>query len=126
MRPLLPLVGVLALSACAAPTSDGPTKAAGARECFWANSVNGFTDAGPNHVRVNVGASEVWELELFGGCPDVDWAQRIAVVSRGSSRICSGLDAELIVPEISGRDARRCSVRSVRKLTPEEAAAPRR
>jgi len=117
---LLPL-GLLA--ACSAePPAAG---VAGAQQCFWNSQVTGFSDAGPDRAIVNIGSRESWELELSPGCPDVDYAQRIALVARGGSRICSGSNVELVVPDTSRTSARRCLVRSVRKLSAEEAAAVR-
>ena len=52
----------------------------------------------------------------------VDWAERIAITSRGSSTICEGYDAEVVSPsQAFGRQ--RCLVRNVRKLTAAEVSA---
>lgn len=111
------------LAACTAqPVAEG---ASAAPQCFWNSQVTGFSDAGPDQAIVNIGSRESWALELSPGCPDVDYAQRIALVARGGSRICSGSNVELVVPDASGTSARRCLVRSVRKLSAEEAAAVR-
>ena len=48
---------------------------------------------------------------------------KIGIVSRGSQRICSGRDAELLVPSPSG--LQRCPVVGVRQLTPPEVEAYR-
>jgi hypothetical protein len=58
---------------------------------------------------------------MFGPCPDIDWNQRIALISRSGSTICTGMDAEVVTRSPIG--PQRCPVRSVRKLTPEEIAA---
>lgn len=87
--------------------------------------MTGFSDAGPDRAIVNVGLRESWELELSPGCPDVDYAQRIGIVSRGGSRICTGANVELVVPDASDSGPRRCLVRKVRKLSDEEAASVR-
>lgn len=115
----------LGLSACAgaAPTPDQTAAAPARRQCFWARNVNGFNAVDRETVRVNVGASQVWELKLFGTCLDVDWATAIGIRGRGSDRICSGLDAEIVVPDSLGRTPQRCQVESVRRVTPEELAA---
>ena len=117
----------LLVGACTNPLGDdmGATAHRNARECFWASSVTSFSDAVPNRALVSVGRRDTWELELSPGCPDVDYAMRLGIVSRGSDRICSGIDAELLVPPVSGRGLQRCLVRNVRKLSPEETAAAR-
>jgi hypothetical protein len=94
---------------------------AGARQCFWAQQVNGFASSDDRIVNVRVGARDVYQLEMFGRCPDVDWNERIALVSRGSSHICTGLQAEIISQTTIG--PQRCPVRSMRKLTPDEVEA---
>jgi hypothetical protein len=116
---LLPAVG------CAS-SPQVPAAASGGRECFWASQVTSFSDAGEDRALVHIGTRETWELTLSRGCPDVDWAMRIGIRARGGERICRGRPAELLVPDASGSGLQRCQVRSVRKLSPEEAAAARR
>ncbi|VXC85305.1 DUF6491 family protein [Sphingomonas sp. AX6] len=117
---------LLPLALLAACTSELPAAGvAGAQQCFWNSQVTGFSDAGADRAIVNIGSRESWELELSPGCPDVDYAQRIGIVSRGGSRICTGANVELVVPDASGSNTRRCLVRGVRQLSPEEAAAVR-
>lgn len=91
------------------------------RQCFWTHQVTNFASSDNRIVNLRVGVKDVYQLEMFGHCNDVDWTQKIAVVSRGGSSICSGLDAEIIAPSTLG--PQRCPVRSVRKLTVEEAKA---
>lgn len=118
------LPALLAAASCTVP--PGASTARDARqECFWASGVTGFNDAGPNRALVNIGRQATWELTLSPGCPDVDWAMNIGIRSRGTQRICSGVDAELLVPNASERGFQRCLVRDVRKLSPQEAAAAR-
>ncbi|MDB5456914.1 MAG: hypothetical protein JWP92_2499 [Caulobacter sp.] len=113
------LLAVLAL--CAGTADAAPKKASPARQCFYANNVNGFSAVDDEHVYVRVGVKDVYAFKMFGRCPDVDWSWRLGLVSRGGGFICSGFDAELIVPSSIG--TQRCPVRDIRKLTPEEVAA---
>lgn len=112
------LIGLTALSASCAGASQS---SASGRQCFHANQVNGFAAQTDRIVNVRVGVRDVYQFELMGSCPDVRWNQKLGVRSRGSSLICSGLDAEIISPTSIG--PQRCPVRSVRQLTPEEIAA---
>jgi hypothetical protein len=108
---------MLAIAAPALPhAADSPQSR---RACFWPSQVSGFGDAGPDKAILRIGARERWELTLSPGCPDVDWAMRIGIRARGGERVCEGRPAELIVPEESGTGARRCLVRTVRKLPAE-------
>lgn len=95
------------------------------RQCFWANRVTNFASDNDRTVNVRVGVKDVYQFEMLGGCPDVEWSNKIAIVSRGSNSICTGLDAEIVAPGPIG--PQRCFVRTVRKLTPAEVAGlPRR
>ncbi|MBL8770843.1 MAG: hypothetical protein JNK30_05625 [Phenylobacterium sp.] len=125
-RHALSLAAALAALATAAPaaaaTPADTGAAAGARkQCFWTRQINNFASVDDRIVNVRVGVKDVYQFEMFGRCSEVDWAQNIAVRSRGSSYICSGLDAEIITPSTLG--AHRCPVRTVRKLTAEEVKA---
>lgn len=111
--------GLLAGGAHAAPADK--TAAKPQRQCFWTDRINSFAAPDDKTVNVRVGVKDVYQMELFAPCPEVDWSQRIAVRSRGSSHICSGLDAEVIAPSSIG--PQRCAVRTVRKLSEAEIKA---
>lgn len=116
---LLAATGLLAGSAAAAP--EKPAAKPANRSCFWTHQINSFAAPDDLTVNVRVGVKDVYQLELFARCPEVDWNQSIAIRSRGSSHICSGLDAEVISPSSIG--PQRCAVRSVRKLSEAEIKA---
>lgn len=122
----LALLAALAIGLSAA----GETPSTGAappaqRQCFWSHDVHNFAYAPPDRVNLRVGVRDVYELTLFGECSDIDHANVLRFDTHGFSSVCSGLDIDLIVPTTLG--PRRCQVRSLRKLTPEEVAAlPRR
>ncbi|MFN3511839.1 MAG: DUF6491 family protein [Phenylobacterium sp.] len=125
-RYLLPLAlaagAVLSTAGAAAAQAADPQPAAKAdRQCFWTRNVSGYTPVDDQTVNVRVGVRDVYRMELMGICPDVDWSHQIGLVSRGGSHICTGLDATIVVNGPLG--PQRCPVKSIRKLTPEEAAA---
>jgi hypothetical protein len=91
------------------------------QQCFFARNANGFAAPDQKTLYIRVGVRDVYQFEMFGTCPDMDWSQRIALISRGSDWICSGMDAEVVTRSPIG--PQRCPVRSVRKLTPPEIAA---
>jgi hypothetical protein len=91
------------------------------RSCFRAQDIDGFNAVDKETVDVSVGVRDVYRLTLFAPSPDIDWTQRIGVESRGSSWICSGVDATIIVPGVIG--VQRYPVTAIRKLTPEEIKA---
>lgn len=123
--PLLIAVTGLVAAGCASGQSTGEAPRTPTRECFSARSVHGFNPVGRDAVDVRVGANRRYRLELVGYCPDVDWSWRVALRTRGgSSWICRGMDAELIIPSPTG--PQRCLVSAVRRLTPEEIEDSRR
>jgi hypothetical protein len=109
---------LLALSATAASAAD---KAPARNDCFWTRNANGFAAQDDHTLNVRVNSRDVYQFEMMGHCPDMDWNNRIALVSRGGDNICTGMDAEVVTRSPIG--PMRCPVHSVRKLTPEEIAA---
>lgn len=128
MRPLPLLAAALSATFLAACAGDGaPAMASGgaatapARQCFFANAVTSFKAVGDRAVNVRVSVDDVYRLELLAPCPDIDWANEIALQAHAGDSICTGLDATIVSPSSAG--LRRCEVRSVRRLTPDEVAA---
>jgi hypothetical protein len=115
---LLALAGAPAAQAAKSPTepANGSRK-----QCFWTRDVNNFAAADEHIVNVRVGVKDIYQFEMLGRCPDVDWNQSVALVSRGSDYICSGIDAELVTHSPIG--PMRCPVKNIHKLSPAEIAA---
>jgi len=128
MKPILLAAAVLGLLAGCAEEYEpvSASRMSGPNDCFRAGSVRTFTPRGDRFVDVRMTRRRQYRLELAGYCPDVDWSQQIALRTRGgSSWICRGMDAEIIVPDrVSG--PQRCLVTDVRRLTPAEIEAERR
>jgi hypothetical protein len=133
IAPALALAIVPGVSTSPGPVDRGYFQSAAAaqsrpaRDCFSARSVNGFRPVGRRYeaVDVTISRNRQYRLTLAGYCPDVDWSLRLALRTRGgSSFICAGLDAEILVPSPTG--LQRCAVTEVRRLSPQEIAAARR
>jgi len=115
------LLSLAAASASCAADSKG-SRSNTNRACFHASQINGFAAQSDRIVNVRVGVRDVYQFELFAPCPDVRWNQALGVrTRRGSSFICSGLDAEIISRTPIG--PQRCPVTNIRRLTPEEITA---
>ena len=121
---LLPLA---ALCACVAESGESGTMGAaaqqGGRQCFRPQDVNSFSPEGDDVVYLRVGANRYYRAEILGTCPDIDFAQSVAIRSRGTNWVCQGLDAEFFVPGPLGTD--RCPITSLRRLTDAEVEAYR-
>jgi len=117
---------LLATGASAPVAVAKPAAKYDAQQCFYTRNVTSFAAPDEKTLYVRVGVRDVYRFDMFGPCPDIDWNQRVALVSRASSWICNGMDAE-VVTHRTGLGPQRCQVQSMRKLTPEEVAAlPRR
>jgi hypothetical protein len=119
MRRLIALAALCAIGPLAGAAQAKPPP--GDRACFHASNVSGFRAPDDKTVYVRVGVRDIYQMEMMGSCPQIDWAEKIGIRTRGSEFICSGLDADLISPTSIG--PQRCPVRMLRKLSPEEAKA---
>ncbi len=119
-------VAAVTLAAFAAPnparSAPPPNKTAGGRQCFFHDMANGFSAPDDHTVYIRAGVHDVYKLDLFGPCPNVDWTFRIAIVNRGSSWVCTGDTIDLIVHD-PGLGRQRCMGKVVAKLTPDEIKA---
>jgi hypothetical protein len=111
---------LLTLAATAASAADTSAP----NQCFWARNVTSFAAPDDHTVYVRVNLRDVYRLDLMVSCPDVDWNNRVALVSShgAGGSICNALDAE-IVSHATGIGRQRCPVKTLTKLTPEEIAA---
>lgn len=124
MRSFILLAATLLSSSCADQPVNTVTNATaeGTRECFFGSQISGFKDDGQDRVLVRLGFREAYALTLAAGCPPVNLATSIGIVSRGGDRICIGRPAELVVPRASGSGSQRCLVSNIRKLSDTELA----
>lgn len=114
-----------ALILAALIAASGPASAASPhRQCFWPRSVQNLTVMNDRTVFARVQGREVFRLELFTPCRDIDWSRHMDLRSRTGGTICEGrgLGVELVARTSRGRH-RRCSVGGIRRLTPDEVAA---
>ncbi|MDO1557962.1 DUF6491 family protein [Brevundimonas sp. 2R-24] len=124
----LAAAAAFAVASCApmyGPGSDPGMSSSAPRQCFFVNQVAGFSSTDDRNVYLRVGVNDIYHVQIIGHCPDIDWSSRIGIQPRGGgSSVCTGFDADLIVPRLGG-GVDRCLIRSVRKLSDAEAAALR-
>ena len=125
----LSLSAVALLTVSCAPTATTGERAeapARSRQCFSVQQVTNFRQGRPDQVFLRVGRNDVYELNAAGGCRDLDFANRLAIVpdmgGMAGSRLCTDDWARVIVPG-STSAAEVCRVRISRKLTAEEIEA---
>ena len=124
--PLVAVATALLAAGCTTTEQSGSSSAtARGDQCFSAGLARSFRPAGRDAVDVEVNRRSVYRLSLGAGCLDINWAERVALRSRGGgSFICSADDAELIVPSSIGPD--RCLVTDIRRLSEAEIQESRR
>jgi len=116
-------IGVATLAACAQQAASAPAAASSGRECFNARNISSFTAQGESTIDIQAGVRRYYRLQIAGVCTNVNWARKLAVVTRsGSSWICQGFDADLVIDD-PGTGPQRCLVSSVRRLSDAEARA---
>jgi hypothetical protein len=110
----------------AAPASGAPGAAQprSGRSCFWARNIRDFRSVDNRTAYVRVSGNDIYALEFFAPCRNVNWAHRVSLRSRTGSSICEGRGNAVSVFVRSGGSWReRCTVNNVRKLTADEIAA---
>jgi hypothetical protein len=132
MRSVTTLVALMipsVLAACAPMSGDATQTASEARaerQCFNISQVDNFRQGRISEVYLKVGRSDVYRLDAAGGCNDLDFAYRLAILPDGAglsgSRLCTDDWARLVVPG-STTPASVCRVRVSKRLTTEEVAA---
>ncbi len=118
---LLSLLAVAGLGVPAVAQAADTAPRQATRSCFRAADVENFSAADDRTVYLRANRKQVYRLDMFGSCPDVDWAWRIGIKNRGSSWICSAMDATLITRSSAG--VRQCAVSKLTLMTPEEVEA---
>jgi len=120
--------GAFAALASCAPVADGDMAREApprARQCFSVQQVDNFVQGRPEQVFLRVSRNDVYELNAAGGCPGIDFANRMALLPDGAlagSRICTDDWARVVVPGSTSQNSI-CRVRVSRKLTADEVAA---
>lgn len=128
--PAFAALGIFTFLASCAPVADGGMAAGGeaparARQCFNVGQVRNYEQGRPDQVFLRVGRNDVYELTAAGGCPDMDFAQQMALIPDGGtvgSRLCTDDWARVVVPG-SNTQTTVCRVRISRLLTADEVAA---
>ncbi len=117
-------IAVLLVTGCASTNSDQQRASNANHQCFFASSVNNFAAVDPRTVNVRVG-SDVYRLDLMNSCRNVTMNQRMSLVSRTGSSVCTGptMGTTLVTRGVNGQQ--RCQVRNVTLLTPAEVEALR-
>ena len=119
-----------ALAACAdypAPMASAqPAASSAGSQCFDYADMRGHTFSPDNRtIYLNIADREVFQLDVDGTClGGAISGDPLVIVRRGGSgpSVCSPVDLDISVKG-AGDVTKQCIVRSIRRLTPAEAAA---
>jgi hypothetical protein len=124
------VAGAAALLAAGAALAQGaPSTAPAAKAappyspCFFITQWDGWKAPSENVIYLGVNMHDVYQADLSVGSPQLMWPDVHLVHDvHGSNSVCSPLDLQLYVADSHGFRAP-IIVKSLRKLSPEEAAA---
>lgn len=113
------LAAAMAASASAAPASKPEAPRA---PCFRLSDLGGHRIAAPDTLYYSVRRKEVYKFTFSGSClAGVTNSDPLILEPLGaSSQICKPMDLNL---GVGGPVSRRCIIKSIERLTPEQAAA---
>jgi hypothetical protein len=115
---------VLAAAAASAPLAVSSASAQG-RQCFRAQDWHGSSAGGPRDIYIRVGMHDIWRLAMAQDCPGAQFPGPVSIgdLVTGSNEICSAIDLQITVAPLGGSNHSACIVKSINKLSPEEAKA---
>jgi hypothetical protein len=91
------------------------------KTCFFNRQVSNFTARDEKTLYLKAGR-EVYRLDMFGRCMDMDTALDVGLDSRPTSSICGPQDVTVVVHS-GNLGPQRCTVKSLTRLTPAEVEA---
>ncbi len=123
-RALWTFVAAAAALACAQPASAQPHGAGGANDnCFRLSQLSNTRPDGDRRIYLRVGVNSFYRIDLASRCSSLPFEGNHLVITPtpGSDLICRPIDLDLKVSE--GGVSEPCFIKSITRLTPEEAAA---
>jgi hypothetical protein len=119
---------LLALLLCctigSAAEAQPATPERGPSKCFFANQFEGWKAPDDKTLFIRVTPHRYFRLDLAGTCSSITFpGSHLVTVFHGSDAVCTALDWDLKVVQSPHGIAEACIVKSMKELTPEEAAA---
>ena len=122
-RALCTLAAAAAALACAPAAPAQPHADSRNDSCFRLSMLSNWRPDGDRRIYLRVGVNTFYRVDLAARCTSLPYEGNHLVISPtpGSDMICRPLDLDLKVSENGVREP--CFVKSITRLTPEEAAA---
>ena len=113
-----------ALSLASTPTlADSTAKPHGGQDCFFARDWQGWASPSPDIIYLRVRNKDIYRVDLTGGSSELQNGNvHLVTKFNGTDVVCTPLDLDLSVAD-SGGFCEPLIVKSITKLTPDEAAA---
>lgn len=114
----------LALGAAALMLAFAPSAfAQGNGNCFRMSQLQSTRPDGDMRIYLRVGVNDYYRIDLAHRCTSLPYADRgiVMVPAGGNDLICTPLDLDIKANDHGALEP--CFIRSITKLTPEEAAA---
>ncbi len=120
------MIRALCLSAIAAAALSAAFPAAAQinrENCFRMSMLSSTRPDGDRRIYARVGVSTFYRIDLAHRCASLPYEGNFLVLepAGGSDLICSPIDLDLKVNDHGAKEA--CFIKSITRLTPEEAAA---
>ena len=117
------LAAAAALAMLAGAAQAQPARPA--NQCFFINQFQGWRAPDAKTIYIRVGVNDIYRLDLATACNDLLFPDsHLITKTRGPDTVCSAVDWDLSVAQTGpGSIPTPCIVKSMRKLTPAEAAA---
>jgi len=113
----------LGIAALATTAQAAPDPGAARRSCFSMQQLQSTRPDGDQRIYARVNLHDVYRLDLAFRCPALADREGIVLVpAGGEDNICGPLDLDLRAREVGGGSTP-CMIKSITKLTAEEAAA---
>lgn len=118
MLRILVATSVIALFGCASEDMgrERASAASADRDCFNTRSISGFSGVDDNTVQIRTGGDDYYEIDVFGTCNQLDWANRLTVVSDQGGFICAGDPS----PGRVVSEEESCRITNVTRVYPED------
>ena len=112
--------GAVALLSLAASAASAATPG---RSCFQMTQLQGTRADGDQRIYARVGVKEIYRIDLAHRCSSLLSQEGIVLTPTGGNNlICTPLDVDLRARDLGGSSTP-CMIKSISRLTPEEAAA---
>ncbi|MEI9965792.1 MAG: DUF6491 family protein [Caulobacteraceae bacterium] len=119
----LAAVSAAALSILGAASAQAAPHGADRSSCFRLSDLQGTRPDGVRRIYARTGVRTIYRIDLAFACPALRARNGIVISpTPGTDEICGPLDFDLKARDIAGPPTP-CTVKSITRLTPDEAAA---